>query len=162
MTSKLALEFLCHRSSKCLFFYSHQDNLPIGGKHILASKSHCEKTLPLHSHIICFFFQPQGTHPNPDLLSPPPLCGPPLLNSQPLSFFSFHHVRLVQIDHGRSPIYKSICPPGFSTFHIHCTYTPHLLCVWNLRSSLCLSQTFLRESLSLTPELVLDVENSPL
>ena len=47
-----------------------------------------------------------------------PLLSPPLVNNQPLSFFSSHHARLSQIAHGKSPICKSIYPPSFSTFHI--------------------------------------------
>ena len=162
MTSKLALEFLCHRSSnfvKAACFSFTSGRLSHWWKYILASKSNCENTLPLYSNIICF----SSSHREPTrtlvFFSHPPIC-PPLFNNQPLSFFSSRHVRSSQIAHGRSPICRSICPPSFSVSHIHCTCTLHLLCVWKRRSSLCLSKTFPRESLSLTPGLVLDVENS--
>ena len=130
-------------------FGSHLDNFPNGGKHCWVSKSNFESTLPLYSNIICF----SSSHREPTrtlvFFFHPPIC-PPLFNNQPLSFFSSRHVHSSQIAHGRSPICKSICPPSFSISHIHCTCTPHLLCDWNSQFSLCLSQTFLRESLSLT------------
>ena len=66
-----ATEFQTLPRQSCLFC-SHLDDFPNGGKHGLASKSNCVNTLPLHSDIICFFFQPLGTHPDPGLLSPPP------------------------------------------------------------------------------------------
>ena len=102
-----------------------------------------------------------GNPPEPWFSFSIPLICPPLFNNQPLSFFSSRRVHLSQIAHGRSPICKSICPPSSSISHIHCTCTPHLLCVLNSQSSLCLSQMFLGESLSLTPRRV-DVENSHL
>ena len=117
-----------------LVFLSHQEDFPIGGNiswlqsQIARILCHCIQTLfasissprePTQT-LVCFLH---------------PLCGPPLLNNQPLSFFSSHHVHLSQNAHGRSPIYKSICLPSFSTFHIHCTCTP--LYIYTLYISMC-------------------------
>ena len=157
MISKLSFEFLCHRSSNLFFLHIWTaipmvENIAWLPSQILRALCHC-------SNIICF----SSSHREPTrtlvFFFHPPIC-PPLFNNQPLSFFSSRHVRSSQIAHGRSPICRSICPPSFSVSHIHCTCTLHLLCVWKRRSSLCLSKTFPRESLSLTPGLVLDVENS--
>ena len=157
MISKLSFEFLCHRSSNLFFLhiwtaFPMVENIAWLPSQILRALCHC-------SNIICF----SSSHREPTrtlvFFFHPPIC-PPLFNNQPLSFFSSRHVRSSQIAHGRSPVCRSICPPSFSVSHIHCTCTLHLLCVWKRRSSLCLSKTFPRESLSLTPGLVLDVENS--
>ena len=153
MNLKLALEILCHRISN----FAQLGQVPYkargcpGVARKLKTKLlvlvHIWTTFPMVKNIagllsqivrkLChciptsLALQPApGNPPEPWFSFSIPLICPPLFNNQPLSFFSSRRVHLSQIAHGRSPICKSICPPSFSISHIHCTCTPHLLCVW--------------------------------
>ena len=59
----LSLNFSATEVQTCFSFTSGR--LSHWWKYILTSKSNCENNLPLHSNTICFYIQPQGTHPNP-------------------------------------------------------------------------------------------------
>ena len=136
------------------------DDIPNGGKVVWIQSQKLYEVCHENQTFLLLLPAP-GHPPKPWFAFSTPLFVLQLLNIQPYSSFSSHHVHLSQTVHGKFPIYRSICLPTLSAFHIQCTYNPLLPCGWKPLSFLCWSRMFPTMSLSTTRGLVLDVESTP-